>query len=368
MNPIYPDYHNCSVNIANSILKHFGAPTHHETLPKLDQLLETKYQNIMVLLLDGCGHYILEKHLPADSFLRLHETSTLSAVFPPTTTAATTSICSGLTPMEHGWLGWNNYIPDIDQIVTMYMNTPKNSDQKITGYDVSRKYFPYTDLFTQLRQVGATAIDIDPYGGTMQYPEDDLDAFIATVKQACAKPGEKYIYGYFHDPDYRMHELGTDASEVHDRIVELDAKIAQLASELRDTLIIITSDHGHHDIEYRFLSDYPRLYETLLRPTSIETRAANFFIKPNLEGQFEQEFRQHFPEGFILLTKQEVIDQRLFGDGTENPRFRDCLGQFMAISTGDFAINDSHEEHQLASTHGGLTPAEMVTPFIAIDC
>ena len=33
----YPDYANSTVSLANSILKYFGAPVHHETLGLLDR-------------------------------------------------------------------------------------------------------------------------------------------------------------------------------------------------------------------------------------------------------------------------------------------------------------------------------------------
>ena len=38
----------------------------------------------------------------------------ITSVFPPTTTAATTSMLSGLNPNEHGWLGWDLYFKKED--------------------------------------------------------------------------------------------------------------------------------------------------------------------------------------------------------------------------------------------------------------
>ena len=35
----YPDYMNSTVSLANSVLKYFGAPVHHETLALLDREL-----------------------------------------------------------------------------------------------------------------------------------------------------------------------------------------------------------------------------------------------------------------------------------------------------------------------------------------
>ncbi|MDR1196767.1 MAG: alkaline phosphatase family protein [Candidatus Nomurabacteria bacterium] len=365
----YPDYQNCGVNLANSILRHFGAPTHHATLPALDAKLAARpYKNILVLLIDGLGSKILERHLPAESFLRRHHASDLSAVFPATTTAATTSICSGLTPMEHCWLGWNNYVPDIDKVVTMYLNTIKDTETPAADYNVCQKFFAYTDIFQQIRAAGGQAIHVSSYEpGEFYFEKHNLEECIDRIKLACDRPDQKYIYAYFADPDHTMHDYGVDAPETAQKIREIDAAIQDLATELSDTLLIVTADHGHRDIDYKVLSDYPKLYETLLRPTSIEARAANFFIKPDMKDQFEREFAKDFSDKFVLFTKRQVLDRQLFGDGQPHPRFEKCLGDFMTIAGADQAINDTNEAEQLVSTHAGLTADEMTVPFIVAE-
>ena len=119
----YPDYANSTVSLANSILKYFGAPVHHETLGLLDRkFAEREYENVVVILLDGMGKCIVDGNLEPDGFFASHLAGTYSAVFPPTTVAATTSICSGLYPVEHCWLGWDCYYPKIDKTVTVFLN------------------------------------------------------------------------------------------------------------------------------------------------------------------------------------------------------------------------------------------------------
>ncbi len=104
-----PDYDCCLVNLANSILKKFGAETTAKTLPLADQYLVGTYKNVVLLLLDAMGTPILEKHLDRDGFFRSHLAGSFDSVYPPTTVAATTSVLSGLYPNEHGWLGWDVY-------------------------------------------------------------------------------------------------------------------------------------------------------------------------------------------------------------------------------------------------------------------
>ena len=96
--PVLPDYRNCLVNLANSILKKFGVETTADTLPLADEYLNRSYKNVVVLLLDAMGVSILEKHLSEDGFFRSHLAGEYNSVYPPTTVAATTSLLSGLYP------------------------------------------------------------------------------------------------------------------------------------------------------------------------------------------------------------------------------------------------------------------------------
>ena len=99
------------LSLTASLLRHYGGETPHPSLPRLDALLEKGFRNVAVLLFDGMGESVLREWLPADAFLRRHEAGTLSSVFPPTTVAATTTLMTGLSPIEHGWLGWNLFFP-----------------------------------------------------------------------------------------------------------------------------------------------------------------------------------------------------------------------------------------------------------------
>ena len=117
---VYPDYKNCIANVPNSILKYYGAELAGESLPLLDAQMTKPYKNVVLLLLDGMGKYILEKHLSENGAFRKNVRGFYSSVFLSTTTAATTSLLSGLQPCEHAWLGWDCYYPQIDKNVTVF--------------------------------------------------------------------------------------------------------------------------------------------------------------------------------------------------------------------------------------------------------
>ncbi len=69
------------------------------------------------------------------------------------------------------------------------------------------------------------------------------------------------------------------------------------------------------------IKDYPNIINSFVRMASIEPRALNFFLKEVYDKQFEMEFQKEFGNKFLLLTKEEVKKQKLFGVGEEHPWF-----------------------------------------------
>ncbi len=73
--------------MTNSILKKFGLEA-SQGLELLDHHLQSDYQSIVVILLDGMGKCIMDRNLEKDGFFHKHLLGTYSSVFPPTTVAA----------------------------------------------------------------------------------------------------------------------------------------------------------------------------------------------------------------------------------------------------------------------------------------
>jgi len=67
----YPQYGSCIANLACSILGYYGCDAPNPSLPQADALLQKAYKNVVLLLLDGMGVSTLEKHLSAESALRV---------------------------------------------------------------------------------------------------------------------------------------------------------------------------------------------------------------------------------------------------------------------------------------------------------
>ena len=366
MRIVFPNYEESLLNLTCSIAKYFEIEYHHSTLKEIDDLLEEKkYQNVVVLLYDGLGSNILQRMLPADSFLVQHKKRDLVAVFPATTTAVTVTMMSGLAPIEHGWLGWDLYFKAINRTVSLFPNTIKDSDVKAADTSVAQKYLPYQSILSKINEKGQyQAHEFFPFGPN-QY--DSLDDLNLRIKKLCQTAGKKYLYGYYNNPDTLMHLTGTNSAETIKNIELLNLKTEELCSDLKDTLVIVVADHGHLNSSYATLSDYPELFKTIKQETAIEPRACAFYIKEGMEETFALEFNRLFQKDFLLLTKEEVINQKLFGEGIENPLFNESLGDYLAIATSNLYFRYSNKSHIFKSMHAGLTEDEMIIPLIVID-
>lgn len=362
---MYANYSNGITNLACSVLKYFGAAYTHDTLKYMDNLLQYPYNNVVVMLFDGMGVDTLRYHLPQDSFLRRHLIAEYSSVFPPTTTAATTSLESGLMPVEHGWLGWSLYFSEIDKIVNIFPNTEKDTWENAAEYNVAQRYLPYKSIFEKINEAGyAKAYSVSKFGTNKIRTQDEL---YSEITRLCKQNGKKYIYSYWEEPDSTMHFKGCYDDSISDILHTIDKKVEKMCDGLKDTLVIVTADHGHCDLENLILSDYPNIVKMLKRPISIEARAIGFHVKDEYLLQFPVEFHETFHDDFLLLSHKQILEQQIFGNGVPHQKFFDFVGDYMAIAIADKGIVNSNMSNKFKSNHAGMTEKEMVIPFIAIE-
>ncbi len=362
------NYNECLTNLACSIRKYFGLDYKHNTIDYIDKLLEEKKpKNVVTILFDGMGANILKRTLPENAFFINNMLKPITTVFPATTVAATTAIITGLNPVESGMLGWNSYYKEIDKIITTFINCEKEDEfcrplVEAKAYkEAHMKTKPITD---EINENGLyKGYVISPYGGTHYH---DLDDMLNKISSLCETDEKKYIYAYDPEPDHTMHELGPDDQETKYLISERNDKVKRMCEDLEDTIVFIIADHGHVKVDNIFLKDYPEIYDCLKMNTTIEQRAVNFFIKEGRKEEFCALFNKEFGNDFDLYTMEEVINSKLFGDGEENPIFRDELGDYLAIAKTNKTLLGPGD-NELYSQHAGYTDDEIYVPLIVVD-
>jgi len=363
------NYNECLTNLACSIRKYFGLKYNHNTLDYIDKILENKKpKNVVTILCDGMGSNIMDRVLDENSFLIKNKLKSITTVFPATTVAATTSMMTGLNPVETGMLGWYMYYKSIDKVITTFLNFEKgDSEEKVLqeAIDFKNKHMITKSIEAEINeQTKYKGYTLFPFGIN---PYKDLDDMFSIIEEKCNEDGKKYIYSYDTEPDSTMHELGTDAKEVKDIILDLNERIENLSKKIKDTIIFVVADHGHINLENIDLEKYPDIIDCLQKDISLEPRATNFFIKKEKKETFVNLFNKYFSNDFDLYVKEDVINSKLFGDGKENEIFKDSLGDYLAIAKTNkgFVYN---ETTLFKSQHAGYTDDEILVPLIVIDC
>ena len=369
------DYDNSLTSLACSIQKYFEIPQRHKSLPEIDKLLEEKKpENVILLLCDGLGSRVMDHILKKDDYMIQKRMKEIYSTFPPTTAACLTSIKTGLNPAEHGWIGWFTYIKPIDKIVKIYKDKDKdayifsNSD----FIKIKEKYLnPKTivDQINEAKKYKAFETNCYPYN-----EESNIDKVFQNVLDKLNIEGKKYIFSYYGEPDHVLHSKGTFSSQAREEIEKINRKVEEYSKKIlerKNTIMIITADHGHlvgEDVEVKNKEYMKYVANDKL---FIECRSPAYLVKKGQEENFKNAFLKDFGKDFYLLSKEEVLKHKLFGDyeeGNQNPLFEDGLGDFMGITK-----NNSNKvllgkgDWGNVGYHGGYSDEEIYVPLVVIS-
>lgn len=373
MDVVFPDYQNSILNLVSSLMQSYGAPCHHPGLPLMDDWFARPYKNKILMIFDGMGSEFLRRQLPAEGFYRQHQVAELTSVYPCTTTAATTSMLSGRSPLEHAWLGWSPWFREYGRVIDVFLDRDSFSGVTIVP-PVAPQFLAYEDIVSQISRAAGPGLhchkvlpNYDPEG------VNSLAEMIMKIKEYCALEGPRLILAYWHEPDTLMHNDGPYSEIVRQEMLGYEQQLGSLLSELADTLLVITADHGQVAVEREFFIDeHPTIHECLILPPTLETRAVSFFVKAHRRAEFVAAFNALLGDCFLLLPRQEVLDRGLFGPGQPHSRVDDFLGDFLACATGQTIIRYhsrfNRPHFNFKGHHAGLCAEEMLVPLIIADC
>lgn len=356
MNHFFFDKSNSLVQISNSILKHFTGSSFHDTSKELDEVFAKKqYTKVSLMLFDGLGKSIRELHLNEKDFLRRKKAFTINSVFPPTTVAATTAVCSGKYPIETGWLGWRQYFKSHNLVVDMFTNANSVTHEKVPGPVLSKLYCDYTPIWDIISKHKVYSTSLYPYPIDPLGPKS-LDEFFACADRLLKKEDSHFYYMYYPEPDSTMHMKGINSPLVRRLCKEINKNLAKLAKDNKDNLIIVLSDHSMVDTKYFNIYEHEDFSKMLKTINTLDARSCFFNVKEEYLDLFADTFNKYYKDYFVLKTKKEVLEEKWFGEGTPHPLFEDFLGDFLATSISGYGF--TYEDFPLVANHAGSLEEE----------
>jgi predicted AlkP superfamily pyrophosphatase or phosphodiesterase len=364
MKIIRPDFTNSIMNVSNSFLHYHKIETPYVGLKELDLELQKGYNHIIYVLLDGLGTNIIKKHLDQSQGLKKHLNKEITSVFPPTTVAATNAVLSAVPPITSGYIGWVQYFKQEDTDLTVFLNKDFYTDKPFDEV-LRNKYLSYPNILEQIQtknpHVKTTSLFPDFIeNGVIKDFKDGIEKALMITHNT----DQSFTYLYWVQPDLIEHKAGIYSEEVKQMVESLNKDYEELIDNInQDTLVVVIADHGLTDIEEINLFEYETLMNMLERKPSIEPRAINFFVKEGLLDSFKTEFNKHFEDKYMLLTKEEIFESNLFGEGKKHPLVDMFVGDYMALATDKYMFSVNSEKSYKAH-HAGLSEDEVMVPFI----
>lgn len=371
--PNYKD--NNIVNLISSIAYELGATTPYEKMD-LEQL--SNYKNVVLLVIDGLGYNYLEK---TNSFLSKCISRKLEGAFPLTTAASNTVFSFGVPVQQHGLTGWFVYLKEIGVITTVLPFTERYGGSNLAeqGFDVAsiigvepftknidRAAYKIVDevyafsAFNKAASIGSEIIPVKPFKETFE-----------KIKELLETDEKKYVHAYIGDFDSSGHDVGLASKKTTKIFEEIDRYVESLSGR-KDTIILVTADHGMVDTNENTwikLNDFQDLYDCLSMPLSGDTRIGYCYIKSGYESKFMTLVHKYLGEKVFLFKSDSMVENNWFGDGIPHSNLKHRVGDFTLIAKENYVLYDNlqnQNHHPHIGQHSGITDDEVYVPLCII--
>jgi len=396
---VTPFYEKYSIyNIPTTILSIFQANTlGRETIPKeiIEDYLDG-VNKIVLLVVDSMGYKNFLTPPIKDSTLKILSDNSkiipITSTFPSTTTTALTTINTGVTPQEHGMIGYTMYLKEYGLIANMVDFTPAYDykwgillemglDPKEflgveTIYEILNKKGIKPYVITRHKESGLSRM-LNTCAKVFNYINSS-DLFVILRKLLESQINEKaYTCAYWDLLDAISHIYGPSSEEA---LAELKSFLYSYKNEFidklrpevaKETLLMITADHGQSEVLEEntiFASDHPELMNKLWIPPTGDSRAAFLYVKQGEIDEVKDYIYRNIKDKLLVLNSSEAIKEGFFGFGPYKKKISDRVGDLIMLPYSNYSFAYRHRgperEFIMRGSHGGLSEDEMLVPFI----
>lgn len=358
--PCLPDY--AGANVSGVLPSLLGGTA----LPSWIPSVVTGAPTVVLVVLDGLGWTQFEERRDIAPHLSTLDGGSITTVAPSTTATALTSIATGLTPAEHGVLGYRMLMRGR---VTNMLRWASDAGER--RHDVSPREFQPARAFcgqrvpyvTSHELIGTSFSEAHLFGG-VPHGYRALSSLPVVVADLVAQ-GASFVHAYYPGIDKIAHERGF--GEFYDaELHAVDQMIGDLLRRLpSDAVILVTADHGQVDVGDRIVYPSDEILR-LVEFQSGEGRMRWMHARPGAENELFDAACAEFGRFAWVKRRSETIDEGWFGPHFPKPmttRLGDVVvAPFEPVSLFEAADSGPFE---LICRHGSLTRDEVLVPLIA---
>ena len=326
----------------------------------------TEANQVVLLVVDGLGTEQLASFSNEAPLLASMSGTNICSVAPTTTATALTSIASGLSPLDHGIVGYRMRLGQ-DQVFNTLRWSYSDFGRRPSspGSICSAKPFMGLDVpAVSKAQYTNTGFTRAYLGDTKLFEFRTLSTMVSKVA-ALLQAGRPFVYTYYEGLDTVAHEYGFGDPYLRE-LRFLDFLVNELIAVLpHGAALVVTADHGQVVVPDPPLSIDPRL-EALTIMKSGEGRFRWLHLRRGELVSAEKIAKEVYSEIAVVMSREEALDCGLFGPDHNEGRAHQRLGDLALIATAPIAFLDPADvgPFNLVSRHGALTSAELDVPLV----
>jgi hypothetical protein len=358
--PVLPDYAGaCITNIVPALLDGSVQPPAWIPEVALDS------SQVVLLVLDGLGWDQLQDRRHLAPTLAAMEGGRITSVAPSTTATALTSIATGLTPGEHGVVGYRVAV-DHEVLNVLRWSTPEGDARK----RISPQGFQPHPAFCSQRPCIVTKAEFVRSGfsgahlAEVRFHGYRVPSTLLVEVRRALRAGEPFVYAYYDGIDKVSHEYGL-AEHYDAELQAVDRLVADVLAELpRGATLVITADHGQVDVGDRIVPLHPDVAGQVSFQSG-EGRFRWLHARPGRVDALAEAARARHGDVAWVRTRDETVDEGWWGDKVSDAA-RSRLGDVALVACDPVSFHDESDSgpFELIGRHGSLTAAEMYVPLL----
>ena len=324
-------------------------------------------RQVVLFVIDGLGWDQLQARRHLAPTLAAMAGGAITTVAPTTTATALTSITTGLTPGEHGLIGYRIDVGgDVLNVLRWWGD--RHGDGRRTHEP--RRLQPFEPFMGEDVPVVSKA-ELENSAFSVAHLRGGrptgwrVPSSLPVVVGEHLRSGERFVYAYYDGIDKVAHERGF--GPFYDaELVAVDRLVADVIAALPSgAALVVTADHGQVHVGDRTITPHPDV-SRLVHHSSGEGRFRWLHARQGAAADLAAAARQHHGDVAWVVTLEQTLDEGWFGP-VVSPPVQSRLGDVAVVTHADVSFDDPADSgpFRLVCRHGSMTSAEVYVPLIA---